>query len=112
MTDSLTTIWFKDYDFRVPMEGLDLRMMHIEQDIDDMIAGWDGDGRKSISYERIRLARLEHELKRLLKSVNLDEGSLIQLDGQVVLVLKEGWLFNGKVYSEALELFADCESAK
>lgn len=112
MTDSLTTIWFSDYDFGVSMEELDLTMAAVERNIDDMIAGWDGDGVKSIGTERIRLARLERELKRLLASVNVDEGSLLQLDGQVVLVLKEGWMFNGKVYDEALELFADCESAQ
>jgi hypothetical protein len=109
MTDSLTTIWFKDYDFGVGMEDVKLETWHTEQKINDMMAA--GVMGSRLNTERLKLRRLERELKRLLASLNVDEGSLIQLDGQVVLVLKEGWMFNGKVYEEALELFADCEAA-
>ena len=109
MTDSLTTIWFSDYDFGVPMEDVEMETWHTEQKINDMVTT--GVMGSRLNTERLKLRRLERELKRLLASLNVDEGSLIQLDGQVVLVLKEGWMFNGKVYEEALELFADCEAA-
>ncbi len=110
MTDSLTTIWFSDYDFGVSMDNVELETWHTERKINDMMtAGVMG---SRLNTERLKLRRLERELKRLLASLEVDEGSLIQLDGQVVLVLKDGWMFNGKVYDEALELFADCESAQ
>jgi len=109
MTDSLTTIWFSDYDFGVSMDNIEMEMWHTEQKINDMAN--DGVNGSRIATEIRKLAHLEKELKRLLASLEVDEGSLIQLDGQVVLVLKEGWMFNGKVYEEALELFADCEAA-
>jgi len=108
MTDSLTTVWFSDYDFGVSMEDVDLELWHTAQKIDEMVT--EGNVGSRLNAERRKLARLEAQLGRLLGSLDVGEGSLIQLDGQIVLVLKEGWLCNGVVYTEALDLFAFCES--
>lgn len=111
MTNSLTTVWLSDYDFGVSMCDIDLELWHTAQSIDDMNA--EGVQGSRLNKQQKKLAHLEFETARLMEALNLEEGSLIQLDGQIVVVLKDGWLCDGQIYavSEAYELFAHCEEA-
>ena len=115
MTNSLTTVWLSDYDFGVSICDLDMKILHLENALNHSLNEKSHQLWERLAWQETKnkLAHLEIAMTRLMEALKVEEGSLIQLDGQIVLALKEGWFYDGLVYdvSQPYELCQRCEEA-